>query len=333
VFPRNLDFVLEVSDPASGVDARLFISLALLPATIMTGRQADHRIGYFATPFTALGIKDFTNDTTHITAGQVDRKLNLINRWRLEKDPACTAVLCEPIKPILFHVDPSVPAKWRSYVKIGIELWQPAFEAIGFKNTPRAVLPTDPDFPTDYHPGDIRYASISFSVSRDMTYSVGPSVADPRSGEILDADISFAHEWVAAFAGEVTYEEPRASYAKSAKSAASSSCAARPGASCNAPKSAPKSTQDERLAHAREVDGPLLRALFTGSNAQVMLNTDSNYAVVTLLLHCCYSVVILLLHCRYTVVTLCLHFCCTASCSGVGPSRGDWPWPSWCYSA
>jgi hypothetical protein len=233
----------------------------------------------------------------------VDRKLNFINRWRLEKDPACTAALCEPVKPIIFHVDPSVPAKWRSYVKIGIELWQPAFEAIGFKNTPRAVLPTDPDFPTDYHPGDIRYASISFSVSRDMTYSVGPSVADPRSGEILDADISFAHEWVAAFAGEVTYEEPRASYAKSAKCAASSSCAAQPGASCDAPqskKNAPQSTQDERLAHAREVDGPLLRTLFTGSDAQVMLNTDSNYTAVTL---CCHTVV----HCWHTDVTLLSH--------------------------
>jgi hypothetical protein len=117
VFPRNIDFVLEVSSPTSGTDARLFISLALLPESVMTGRQADHRIGYFKTPYTAVGIQDFTNDTTHIAAGQVDRKLNFINRWRLEKDPKCTAVLCEPIKPILFHVDPSVPAKWRPYIK------------------------------------------------------------------------------------------------------------------------------------------------------------------------------------------------------------------------
>jgi hypothetical protein len=137
VFPRNLDFVLEVSAPTSGVDARLFISLALLPESVMTGRQADHRIGYFNTPYTALGIQDFTNDTTHIAAGQVDRKLNLVNRWRLEKNPTCTASLCEPVKPILFHVDPSVPAKWRPYIKMGIELWQPAFAAIG---TPLILL-------------------------------------------------------------------------------------------------------------------------------------------------------------------------------------------------
>ena len=68
---------------------------------------------------------------------------------------------------------------------------------------PHARLPGDPDWPDDYDAGDIRYSSISLSISRDKTYSVGPSTVDPRSGEILDADISFAQEWVHAWTGEI----------------------------------------------------------------------------------------------------------------------------------
>lgn len=64
-------------------------------------------------------------------------------------------------------------------------------------------MPDDPDFPADYHSGDIRYASISFAMSRDAVFSVGPSIVDPRSGEILDADVGFAQEWVKAFTSKV----------------------------------------------------------------------------------------------------------------------------------
>ena len=74
---------------------------------------------------------------------------------------------------------------------------------MGFKNTPRAVLPGDADFPEDYDSGDIRYASVSFAISRDYVFSVGPSVTDPRTGEILDADIGFSQEWVHAFSGSI----------------------------------------------------------------------------------------------------------------------------------
>jgi len=94
-------------------------------------------------------------------------------------------------------------SRWQKYVKIGIELWQPSFAALGFKNTPRAVLPGDADFPEDYDSGDIRYASVSFAISRDYVFSVGPSVTDPRTGEILDADIGFSQEWVHAFSGSI----------------------------------------------------------------------------------------------------------------------------------
>ena len=82
-------------------------------------------------------------------------------------------------------------------------MWQPSFAALGFKNTPRAVLPGDVDFPKDYDSGDIRYASVSFAISRDYVFSVGPSVTEPRTGEILDADIGFSQEWVHAFSGSI----------------------------------------------------------------------------------------------------------------------------------
>ena len=108
----------------------------------------------------------------------------------------CAADLCDPTTPLRYHIDPSIPEKWRPYFKKGVESWQPAFAALGFKNTPSALLPGDPGWPVDYTAGDMRYPSISFSISRDHVFSVGPSVVDPRSGEILDADIGFAQVFV-----------------------------------------------------------------------------------------------------------------------------------------
>ena len=86
---------------------------------------------------------------------------------------------------------------------MGVTAWQKSFEQIGFKNTPRAVLPGSSDWPSDYSAGDIRYATISFAISREYVFSVGPSISDPRSGEIIDADIGFAQEWVKAFTSKI----------------------------------------------------------------------------------------------------------------------------------
>ena len=89
--------------------------------------------------------------------------------------------LCEPVKPIIYYIDPSVPERWRPYVAKGVTAWQKAFEQVGFKNTPRAILPGSSEWPTDYTAGDIRYATISFAISREYVFSVGPSISDPRS--------------------------------------------------------------------------------------------------------------------------------------------------------
>ena len=121
--------------------------------------------------------------------------MRVIQRWRLEKaDPTCVSA-CTPLKPITYHVDPSVPPHWRPTVKRAVEVWNAAFEEAGWANAVVALLPDDPRWPSDYSAGDLRYSSVSWSVSRHSTYAIGPHTFDPRTGQILDADIMFAQEW------------------------------------------------------------------------------------------------------------------------------------------
>ena len=204
-YERNINFVIESSAPASAEDddqdVGIMISLALLPNIPMVGRQADPRIGFFTSGYVDLGEHPQRKDVR--PSRRVDTDVRLINRWRLEKkDPSCSSN-CEPKTPIVYYIDPSVPKRWQQYVGKGVTAWQLSFSAIGFKDTPRVVYPGSPNWPKDYSAGDIRYATISFSISRDSVFSVGPSIADPRSGEILDADIGFAQEWVKAFTNTI----------------------------------------------------------------------------------------------------------------------------------
>jgi len=150
-------------------------SLAPLPAEPMHGRRADPRVGYFES-----GRYDFSDDL------QRTPRQRFVNRWRLEKkDP--DAALSEPVKPIVFWIDRTVPFKYRAVITAGVLEWNKAFEKIGFKNAVRVeVQPENADFDTlDFGRSSIRWmtnASPSFG-------AIGPSHVDPRSGEILDADI------------------------------------------------------------------------------------------------------------------------------------------------
>jgi hypothetical protein len=151
-------------------------SLARLPAEPMHGRRADARVGYFET-----GRFDFTNDL------QRTPRERFVNRWRLEKkDP--TAPLSEPVKPIVFWIDRTVPVQYRASVTAGVLEWNKAFEKIGFKDAIRVeVQPDDATFDTlDYGRAAIRWTT-NISPVYD---AVGQSYVDPRSGEILGADIS-----------------------------------------------------------------------------------------------------------------------------------------------
>jgi hypothetical protein len=148
-----------------------------LPDKPMAVRKADARIGYFAST-----SQDFGDDLVRTP------KQRVINRWRLEKkDPA--AAMSEPIKPITFWLDRTIPVKYRQAIIKGIEGWNPAFEKIGFKNAVVAkVQPDDASFDTL----DVAYASVRWITSTSPQFgAIGPSQVDPRTGEILDADISF----------------------------------------------------------------------------------------------------------------------------------------------
>lgn len=152
-------------------------SLSRLPAQPMQARKADPRVGYFQTT-----IADFSDDLARTP------RQRFVNRWRLEKkDPA--AALSEPVKPIVFWLDRSVPVKYRPALTAGILEWNKAFERIGFKDAVRVeTQATDADFDTlDGNRASVRWmtnASPSFG-------AIGPSHVDPRTGEILDADIGF----------------------------------------------------------------------------------------------------------------------------------------------
>ncbi len=150
-------------------------SFSKLPDKPMQPRIADDRVGYFLT-----ASKDFSRDDAE------NFWVRYINRWRLEKkDP--TAALSEPVKPIVYYIDRTIPEAYRPYVKKGIENWQKAFEAAGFKN---AIIAKDPPDDPDWDPEDVRYSTIRWITSSEPTFgAIGPSRVDPRTGEILDADI------------------------------------------------------------------------------------------------------------------------------------------------
>ncbi len=156
-------------------------SLARLPAEPMATRRADPRIGHFATRHT-----EFTDDKAPFP------RQYFVNRWRLEKkDPA--AELSEPRQPIVFWMDRNVPVEYRDTVKAGILEWNKAFERIGFKDAIHVeVQPDNAEFDT----ADLRHASVRWYLdTSDGALAIGPSRVDPRTGEILDADIGVSQGW------------------------------------------------------------------------------------------------------------------------------------------
>jgi len=154
----------------------LHYSLARLPEKPMTPRAADPRVGYFTTT-----VADFTDDLAR------SPRERYINHWRLEKkDPA--APLSEPVKPITYWLDRTIPVKYRDAITRGILEWNKAFERIGFKNA--IVVKVQPDDAT-FDTLDVGATSVRWMVNADPTFgAIGPTHVDPRSGEILDAAIA-----------------------------------------------------------------------------------------------------------------------------------------------
>jgi hypothetical protein len=155
-------------------------SMVRLPEKPMMARLFDERVGYFTTSTMDYSRNEYKTERTRFIA-----------RWRLEKkDP--NAAISEPVQPIIYYIDAATPKKWVPWLKKGIEDWNEAFAAAGFKN---AIVgkeaPTPQQDPT-WSPEDVRHSVIRWLPSETENAS-GPHISDPRTGEILNADIQFYH--------------------------------------------------------------------------------------------------------------------------------------------
>ena len=161
-------------------------SMILLPENPMKRRYFDKRVGWFARGQVDYGLEN-----------QRSKEVTFLDRWRLEVkeediEKFKSGELVEPKKQIVYYVDRATPKKWRKYIKQGIEDWQVAFEAAGFKN---AIIAADP--PTaaedpEWSPEDVRYSVVRYLAS-PIPNANGPHVSDPRTGEILESDINWYH--------------------------------------------------------------------------------------------------------------------------------------------
>ncbi len=159
-------------------------SFIVLPEVPWQKRLYDPRVGYFSINQTDYGSEEHKTSTNRY-----------ITRWKLEpSDPIAYArgEIVEPIKPIIYYIDRATPEKWIPYLLKGIEDWQVAFEAAGFKNAIIAKLPPSQEEDPDWSPEDARYSVIRY-IATDIQNAQGPHVHDPRTGEIIESDILWYH--------------------------------------------------------------------------------------------------------------------------------------------
>lgn len=188
-FPQNIVvralMSTRVTDAGISVPISITVTtnILLLPEKPMKPRFADNRVGFFSTP------RWYFSDAQH----KLETR-ELVTRWRMEPKPEDRArylkgELVEPVKPIIFYIDPATPPKWRKEIIAGVYDWQKAFEQAGFKNAIQAREVTDT---TDYDGDDVRYSEITYAAS-PKSNAMGPAVVDPRSGEILESDVIWWH--------------------------------------------------------------------------------------------------------------------------------------------
>ncbi|MDB2384963.1 zinc-dependent metalloprotease [Polaribacter sp.] len=192
-YPENIevvqDFTFDADEPPSNsrtntITIRVNQSMVLLPEEKMMPRIYDKRVGFFT-----VNNIDYSSE-----ALKADEK-TYIRRWRLEpKDMEAykRGELVEPVKPIVYYLDPATPEKLRKYMQQGVNDWQKVFETAGFKNAIMAKMPPTKEEDPEFSPEDVRYSTIRYvaSTTRNAT---GPSVSDPRTGEILESDIIWYH--------------------------------------------------------------------------------------------------------------------------------------------
>ncbi len=205
-FPKNIEIrhvmTYQAQNPPSDgntatLSLRMSQSMVLLPKEPMQKREFDYRVGWFTIQQIDFGLDE-----------QKAASKRFIRRWRLEpKDPEAyfRGELVEPVKPIVYYLDPATPEKYRSYIIQGILDWNEAFEAAGFKNAVQAKLPPSPEEDPDWSPEDIRYSTVRW-VANTIRNAVGPSVSDPRSGEIIESDIVWYHNHMRSYRNRLMIE-------------------------------------------------------------------------------------------------------------------------------
>jgi len=161
-------------------------SFVMLPKVAMQGRNFDPRVGYFA-----VGYTDFDANPQGVES------VRMVKRWRLEPkdgdwDKYKRGELVEPKKPIIFYIDPATPKKWVPYLIQGVNDWQGAFEKAGFKNAIVAKMAPTKEQDPEWSLEDARYSAIVYKPS-DIANASGPSISDPRSGEIMESHINWYH--------------------------------------------------------------------------------------------------------------------------------------------
>lgn len=185
-FPRNVEIkaMLSYRNNEGAYTIEVHRSMVLLPEKPMRMRLQDNRVGYFSS-----ARNRYTTQMDKI------ERFEIIHRWRLEPsdmDAYNRGELVEPIKPIIYYVDTVFPVKWRDAVLKGIEDWNVAFEQAGFKNAVIARLyPSKAEMP-DFDPDDLRFSCVKYATT-SIANAMGPSYVDPRSGEILNADVIWYH--------------------------------------------------------------------------------------------------------------------------------------------
>jgi hypothetical protein len=205
-YPLNVDvrhtLTFEAGSPPSNahtgtISLQMHQTMVLLPAEPMRPRLADPRVGWFTVEQIDFGLDE-----------QKAASREYLRRWRLEpKDPEAYArgELVEPVNPIVYYLDPGTPEKWRPYVKQGVEDWLPAFEVAGFRNAIVArYAPTSEEDP-DFSPEDVRYSMVRW-VANMTRNAMGPSVSDPRSGEIIESDILWYHNHMRSYRNRLMIE-------------------------------------------------------------------------------------------------------------------------------
>ena len=205
-FPKNLEvrhiLTYQANNPPSStsnatLSIRMSQSMVLLPKVPMQKRLFDYRVGWFT-----IRQIDFGSEQQ-----KADQQA-YIRRWRLEPSDSTayfSGELVDPKKPIVYYLDPATPEKYRSYIIKGIEDWNVAFEEAGFKNAIQAKLPPSPSEDPDWSPEDIRYSTVRW-VANEIRNAVGPSVSDPRSGEIIESDIVWYHNHMRSYRNRLMIE-------------------------------------------------------------------------------------------------------------------------------